>query len=398
VKTERCHYDDPLRLELDAEVVAHASWRGRPSVVLDRTVFYPESGGQMGDRGTLGPARVLDVQVDEAGVVHHLVEGTPPAVGATVRGRVDARRRREHMALHTAQHALSRALLDRLGATTVSSRLGASACTIDVDVDGLTLERLRPVEDAVNALIDEDRPVRQVFPDDAELARLRLRKPPPDTDRVRVVEIEGWDVTPCGGTHVTRTAQIELLWIHGVERYKGGSRITFEAGPRARRALREESDRLRAVAAALRCAPPEVGDLLESLRGKLDAAREEAGSLRAKLADRWAASLRADRDGDGDVVAVVEGGDAALLKAVAERLAEGDRLVALAAPHEAGTDVLIARGPEGTVACGALLKAIAQVSGGRGGGRPDHAQGRLPAGVDWPALVRRAREASAEGR
>lgn len=387
-RTPRLHYDDPLRLALAAEVVAHAECKGRPSVVLDRTIFYPESGGQMGDHGALGDARVVDVQLDAEGRVHHVVEGTPPPVGATVEARVDAARRRSHMALHTGQHALSRALLDRLGAVTVSSRLGESGCTLDVDVDGLTLEALRPVEDAVNALVDEDRPVRQVFPDDAELERLALRKPPPETDRVRVVDIEGWDVTPCGGTHVRHTAQIELLWIRGVERYKGGSRITFEAGPRARRALREESDILRAVAVELRCAPPEVGDILESLRGKLDAAREEAGALRGRLAERWARSL----DGEGDVVARVDGGDPALLKAIAERLATGSRLVALAAPRAEGTDVLLARGPEGDVGCGDLLKRLAKATGGRGGGRPDHAQGRLPAGIDWPAAVRAARD------
>lgn len=394
--TERLHYDDPLLLELTTRVVAHADWKGAPSVVLERTVFYPESGGQMGDRGALGEfpvldadvldADVLDAQIDAAGAVHHLVEGPLPEVGSELVARVDGIRRREHMALHTGQHALSRALLDQLGAVTVSSRLGASACTLDVDVADLDLAALEPVQEAVNRLIDEDRPVRQRFVTDQEIDSLALRKPPPKTDRVRIVSIEGWDDTPCGGTHVTHTAQIQLLYLRRVERYKGGSRITFEAGPRARRVLLDEAGRLRDVAARLRCAPKEISKILERNDGKLDAAREEAGALRGRLADVWTSRL----DAAGPVIAAVPGADPALLDAIATRLAIGSRLVALAAPDETGVHVLIARGPESQTACGALLKAIAKASGGRGGGRAERAQGKLPPGVDFEALVREA--------
>lgn len=388
-KTERLHYDDPLRLEMKATVVAHALREQRPAVILDSTAFYPESGGQMGDRGHIGEARVVDVQLDPDGLVHHMIEGSVPPIGATVLGRVEPLRRRQHMALHSAQHALSRVVLDLLGAVTISSRLGESACTIDVDRDGLGLEALQPAEDRVNALIDEDRPVRQWFPDDAELERLALRKPPPETDRVRVVAIDGFDATPCGGTHVTHTAQIELVFIQSVERYKGGSRITFAAGPRARRILRDDSARLRALAGRLRCSPPEVGGIVESLHDKLEAARGESGALRARLAEGLASQLA---DEGPEIIAVIERGDRMLLLQLAERLSRKNdppvRLVALAAPQPDGTDVVIARGEGSDVACGALLKSIAAACGGRGGGRPELAQGRLPADIDWARLVR----------
>ena len=383
MKTERLHYDDPLCLALDATVVAHTESGGEPAVVLDRTVFYPESGGQMADHGTLGGLPVSDVQLDPEGRVHHHVSGLLPPLGATVALRVDEARRREHMALHSGQHALSHALLELLEATTVSSRLGASACTIDVDRAGLSLDDVRRAEDRVNALIDEDRPVRQFFPTDAELEGLRLRKPPPETDRVRVVDIDGFDITPCGGTHVTHTAQIELLFVSSVERYKGGTRVTFTAGPRARRALREQSDLLRRTAEGLRCAPAELFAIVDGLKQKLEDARAETGAVRARLADVWADRLR----GPSRIVRSIEGGDAPLLSSIAERLATGSTLVALAAPHEEGTDVLLARGPECGLKCGELLRAIASACGGRGGGRPEHAQGRLPAGIDLAALL-----------
>ncbi len=390
MKTERLHYDDPVRLSFEARVVAHASHGGKPSVVLDRSAFYPESGGQMADRGTLAGASVLDVQLDDEGRVHHVLEGELPTMGELVRGEIDGARRREHMAMHTGQHALSHALLEELAATTVSSRLGESACTIDVDRDGLSLSDARRAEAIVNALVDEDRPVRQFFPSDEELARLALRKPPPDTDRVRVVEIEGFDVTPCGGTHCTRTAQIELVWVRGVERYKGGTRVTFAAGPRARRLLMEQADALRALAGELGCAPSEVATSVGALRRKLDESRVESGALRARLADLWARRL----EREGDVVAIVEGADAALLKSIAERLATGERVVALGAESPSGVDVLITRGPAARVHAGELLRAVASAAGGRGGGRPEHAQGRLPAGADFVALIERARTRS----
>ena len=339
----------------------------------------------MGDRGRIGEAEVLDVQVDAEGTVHHLFEGATPSVGDEVEVAVEALRRRAHMALHTGQHALSRAVLDRLGATTVSSRLGASACTLDVDVPKLTLEALREVQDAVNRLIDEDRPVRQRFVDDAELERLELRKPAPDMERVRVVEIDGFDITPCGGTHTTHTAQIELLFIRSVEAYKGGSRITFEAGPRARDVLLEHAAGLRVTAARLKCAPPEVPEIVEGVGVKLAAAREEAGELRARLAAAWADRLSRE---PSPIVATIEDGDAALLKAIAARLSEGDRVIALDAPAPEGTHVLIARGPEADVHCGNVLREATAACGGRGGGRPDHAQGRVPADADFGAAVR----------
>lgn len=173
--------------------------------------------------------------------------------------------------------------------------------------------------------------------------------------------------------------------IHSVERYKSGSRITFEAGPRARRLLAEESARLRSVAAILRCAPPEVPDIVAGVQAKLDAAREEVGAIRAQLAGVWAERLAPS---EGPVIATVQGADAALLKAIASRVATSDRLVALAAPSEDETHVLFARGPECEVACGDLLKAITAACGGRGGGRPGLAQGKLPGGVAFEDLVR----------
>jgi alanyl-tRNA synthetase len=393
VKTLRLHYDDPTKLDFEATVLAHDEHAGRPSVVLDQTAFYAEAGGQMADRGRLGDVVLVDVQADDAGRVHHVLDagldGEPPAIGASVRGAVDGPRRRQHMALHTGQHMLSRAVLDLFGAVTLSSRLGESACTIDVDRSGLSLENLRDAEDRVNAAIDQDRPVRQWFASDAELEAASLRKPPLDTDRVRLIDIEGFDVTPCGGTHCTHTAQVGLVWIERVERYKGGTRITFSAGPRARTELRSRTEMLAGAASVLGVSPLEVVHGAGRLLDKVRLTEQSLVEARSRAAELRAESLPIH---DGRIVAWLdEGTPPAVLRSVAERCrARGASIVALAAPDGGEANALVAVDAAAGWDAGRVFRAITADVGGRGGGRPPLAQGRLPGGTDWEAVVDRA--------
>lgn len=398
--TDRLHHDDPLHLRFEARVLAHASFHDAPAVILDRTAFYPESGGQMGDRGALSGEAVLDVQVDDAGVVHHLLAVSPGAVpalapGATVLGEVDRPRRRLHMALHTAQHMLSRALEDEAGAATVSARLGETTCTIDVDRDALDEGRVAAAEALVNAVIEDDLPVRQYFPDPAELPLLPLRRAPKVTDRVRVVAIGDFDVSPCGGTHCTRTAQVGLVRVLGVERYKGKARVSFSASRRAVAELRDEAGTLRALARDFTCGPRDVPAAVEKLRRELAEAREALGRARIRVAEALADELsaaalarRGDAGGDLLVIGVVDDATPDLLRKIAQRITARPDAVALLAGRAAdGQPVLAARGSATSFACGAFLKRAATATGGRGGGRPETAEGRIPADADWMSAV-----------
>ncbi|MBZ4416885.1 alanyl-tRNA editing protein [Myxococcus sp. RHSTA-1-4] len=392
--TERLYHADPFLHRFTARVAGHGTWNGAPSVVLERTAFYPEAGGQMGDRGMLGGLPVRDVQVDDAGTVHHLLdvpEGTPlPGPGTELEGEVDRARRRVNMALHTGQHMLSRALVDVAGAATVSSRLGETLCTIDTDQDTLDERQVAEAEARVNAVIDEDLPIRAFFPTPEELAALPLRRAPKVTANIRVIQIGDFDVSPCGGTHCTRTGQVGLVRVLGVERYKGKGRVLFSAGPRARRELWEEAGTLRAMARAFTCGPLEVPAAVDKLRRELTEAREALGAARARLAEHTAAELAAALAASPDkrVVAVLDGAGPEQLRAVAARLtSRPESVVLLAGRVPDGMPVLIARGAGSTFGCGAFLKKAAEAAGGRGGGRPEHAEGRLPPGTDWPALV-----------
>ncbi|MFP2909004.1 alanyl-tRNA editing protein, partial [Pyxidicoccus sp. 3LFB2] len=279
--TERLYYADPFLHRFTARALSQGTWSGAPSVVLERTAFYPEAGGQMGDRGVLGGLPVRDVQVDDAGTVHHLLdvpEGTPlPTPGTELAGEVDRVRRRANMSLHTGQHMLSRALVDIAGAATVSSRLGETLCTIDTDQDTLDERLVAEAEARVNDIIDDDIPIRSFFPTPEELAALPLRRAPKVTDNIRVIQIGDFDVSPCGGTHCTRSGQVGMVRVLGVERYKGKGRVLFSAGPRARRELWEEAGTLRAMARAFTCGVPEVPVAVDKLRRELTEAREALG-------------------------------------------------------------------------------------------------------------------------
>ncbi len=389
--TVRLYHDDPLLLDFTATVIGHGALNGAPSVLLDRSAFYPESGGQMADRGRLGGAAIADVQVDDDGQVHHVLEGGALLdVGASVVGGVDRGRRRVHMALHTGQHMLSRALTDLAFAATVSSRLGETTCTIDVDRETLDERLVAESEALVNAVIDDDAPIRAFFPTPAELASLPLRRAPKVTENIRVVAIGDLDVSPCGGTHCTRTAQVGLVRVLGIERYKGKARVTFSAGPRARRELWDEAGVLRDLGRAFTCGPRDVPTAVEKLRRELGSARESLGDARGRLADAAAAELAAAAANDPDhrAIAVLDDLGVEILRRVAGRITALPEATAfLASRVEGGLAVMISRGNASKIDCGSFLKRAAAAAKGRGGGRPEHAEGRLPADADWPTLV-----------
>jgi alanyl-tRNA synthetase len=306
-----------------------------------------------------------------------------------VSGTIDRPRRRLHMALHTAQHMLSRALVDIAGAETVSSRLGETECTIDVDKTSIEERDLARAEDLVNGVIEDDLAIRAFFPSASELATLPLRRAPKVTENVRVVDIGGFDVSPCGGTHCTRTAQVGLLRVFGIERYKGKLRVKFAAGRRARAELAKQDDVLRAVARDLTCGPSDVPGALGKLRRELDVAREQAKRAAERLAESVANELWAAATArvETRVVASFEGMPAPFLRALGARITQAPDAVALLASRgEDGTSVLCARGSASTFDCGAFLKRAAAQAGGRGGGRAESAEGRLPVEADWAAL------------
>jgi alanyl-tRNA synthetase len=387
----RLYFDDPHLLSFSATVTAHAEHGGRPALVLDQSAFYPEAGGQMADKGSLADLSVVDTQEDESGRVLHIVDATAPlpAIGARVDGHIEKARRRSHMALHTGQHMLSRALLDIAGGETVSSRLGETECTIDLSKETVSDADLARAEDLVNAIIDDDVVVRAYFPSPDELATLPLRRKPKVSENVRVVDVSGYDVSPCGGTHVTRTGQVGLVHIEKIEKKKGLARLTFSAGPRLRASLFREDAMLREFSRTFSCGVPEVPAAVDKLARDLKGARLAFSRVQGQLAGhlREVVLARMANDTRSFVPLVFDDVDVGFLRALAPALATQARTVVLGARSDEGTHVLVARGPDAVTDAGKILADIASRAGGKGGGKSDLAQGKIPAGADLLTLV-----------
>src|SRR5258708_8377774 len=248
--TERLYYQDSRLLEFDARVVSLSELNdGQIAVTLDRTAFYPTGGGQPTDTGTLGDARVVDCIDAESDGVLQLIAGSVPEIGDRVHGKVDWLRRLDHLQQHTGQHILSAAFIRLFGAATHSFRVLEHECEIDVALDDPTDERIEQAVDLANQIAWENRPmtIRQVTPKEA--ATLPLRKEPAREGELRVIEIEGFDLTPCGGTHASSTGEVGVIAVRSWERAKGLARIHFMAGVRVVADYRKANQTAREVAA-----------------------------------------------------------------------------------------------------------------------------------------------------
>ena len=389
--TEKKYWADPFATTFETRGAVASTFEGKPSLVLRETIFYPEGGGQLGDLGELRvgdvTVKVTDTQIDDAGTIHHILDREVPTNDdVLVTGSIDVARRRDHMAQHTAQHMLSRALLDEAKAATVSARLGATSCTIDVDRDAIADVYLHRAEDLVNDVIRSDVNVRALFPTQEELAKMDLRRAPKVSAGVRIIDVEGFDLTPCGGTHCTRTGQIGLVRVAGIERYKGKLRIDFRAAGRALSDMRAKEDALVSLAQKLTCGPLDVGNAVAKLQGELKARMDLLGTTRGELLDLLATKILGAHPPDASGTTIVRVArttdDVGMLRALAGKLAARPDVVAICtSPDQDAELVVVQRGASAKFDCGAWLKETAQKSGGRGGGRPERAEGRLPKGA-----------------
>lgn len=373
--TERIYYTNPYLQSFDAAVVRAFEYEGRPAVALDRTAFYPTSGGQPFDVGRLGAARVLDVVDLDDAIVHVLDVGLE--AGASVRGEIDWTRRFDHMQQHTGQHVLSAALDRSFGSRTVSFHMGAEVSTIDVARELSPADLERGVDEA-NRIVWEDRPVSIRFASDDEARALPLRKEPARTGELRLIDVEGFDLSACGGTHVARTGAIGLIAVMHAERFKGGHRLTFVCGGRALRVLREHRDAVAGSIRALSVLPHELPGAVEKVQADAKALRKQVSALQVALASQEAAQLLAAStpgpDGIHRVVKVYDGWDANGLKAIASSLAaQGQAAVALVS-SSAPALVVVARAEGLPLDASAVVAQLTTRFGGRGGGKPGLAQ------------------------
>ena len=375
--TERLYYTDPYATEFDAQVLQIVAFedQGRKAAVLDRTAFYPTSGGQPFDTGVLGTVRVSDVIDNDDGTILHVIEGDL-ALGP-VHARIDWERRFDHMQQHTGQHVLSAAFEHLTGARTVSFRLGASSSTIDLarEVSSADIDR---AESEANRVVWEDRPVEIRFVDAAETARLPLRKEPVREGLLRLISVENFDLSACGGTHVARTGAIGIIAVGSSERFRGGTRIEFMCGGRALGHHRMLRDSVAASTRLVSVLPTELPAGIERLQNEGRHLKRRVKELQARLATHEAATLAEAAEHHGAVRAVVaalDDWDANGLKIIATAIAEraGYAAVVLSTPPPSA--LVIARAADLRVDSATILKQMLEQFGGKGGGRPELAQG-----------------------
>ncbi len=384
--TDRLYYCDSFLCHFDAEVRTVLD-TPRPAIILDRTAFYPTSGGQIHDTGWLtlensDKIRVTEVADSEDGhVVHYLeapLKNAQP--GTRLHGEVDVARRRDHMQQHSAQHVLSAAFVQLFNMRTISFHMADDYCSIDLDTPSLAQEQVEAAERLANEVVLENRAVDIRFVNRDEAANLGLRKlPPAEREELRLIDIHDFDLSACGGTHVNHTGQIAGLLLRKTEKVRQGYRVEFVAGLRAVRTARRDFTTLTETAALfsshIYAVPENAGKSLDEIKSL----RKQREQLLDDLAAAQAATLLAETpetNGRKVIAQIFPHRDLAFIKLLAQKLARlSPSVVALLATQTPQPALIFAQSSGQPHDMAAVLKQVITPLGGRGGGNKDLAQG-----------------------
>jgi alanyl-tRNA synthetase len=350
-----------------------AAWE----VLLDRTAFYPSSGGQPNDLGRLGEANILDVQ-DEGEEIAHIVD-QPLSVGA-IEGCVDWPRRFDHMQQHTGQHLLSAMFQERYGLPTVSFHLGGEICTIDLRGPEPNLDVLQGAQHAANAIIFEDRLVNVRYGTADQLAQQGVRKEVAREGILRAIEIEAADLQPCGGTHVKSTGQIGAVLVRRVTKIRQDWRVEFACGERGARLATSDFHLLRTIAERLSCSMEEALASIEKSAAERDASYKKLRVALQQLAQDRAKLLVAaalpGANGVRCIAVLLREENPDLLLPLATELAKNEKAIALVI-HEGNGQLVFAQTAGGRKDMAALLKQVLASVPGKGGGTRDFVRAKL---------------------
>jgi alanyl-tRNA synthetase len=389
--TDRLYYQDSFLYDFDAEV-QEVTDSPRPALILNRSAFYPTSGGQIFDTGWItrssnpdAKLRVTEVADAEDGRVVHYLEAPVKDLqpGAHVRGFIDPTRRRDHMQQHSGQHVLSAAFVRLFSMPTVSFHMGDDYCSIDLEAPSLNSDQIEAAERLSNEIILENRAVDIRYVTRKEAEKLGLRKlPPAERDELRLIDIRDFDLTACGGTHVSQTGQIGCILLRKSEKVRQGWRIEFVAGQRAVATARRDYSTLTETAALfsshIHDVPQQVRKSLEEIRSL----RKQREQSQEELAAAQAASLLAEtpeENGRKLVIRVFGDRDLNFIKLLAQKLTrQHPAVVALLATTSPQPSLVFAQSVGRPHDMGVLMKETMAKLGGRGGGSKDMAQGGVP--------------------
>ena len=370
--SERLYYDDSYTARFVARVISLEDVRGRPAVELEATYFYPEGGGQEADRGRIGERSVVDVQAGEDGRVWHFLSDPRSAPPGEHEAEIDWARRFDHMQQHTGQHILSAAFERELGAATLSSHLGVERSTLELDLRDADWRMVERIERAANSAVWDDLPVQRHWVDDEGVRRFALRKPPKFSGRIRIIEIPGWDVSACGGTHTRRTGEVGVIKVVRWERVRGNVRFEFLCGGRALRDYGWRAESLVEASRRRTVADRELIALLE----RAAAERDELGKRLKELAERLLGAEAAERVGQPPrgVAEFRETWPREDVRVFALKCLEAGAPWVVAGAAGPEPALVVGRAKSGTGDLKSLLESLRERGRGKGGGSPDFLQ------------------------
>lgn len=390
--TQRLYYSDSFLCDFDATLLRVEQHDGRSAVVLDRTAFYPTSGGQVFDTGLLNidgqKFQVSEVAEDENGVIRHFVDQQVPQTleGTVVHGSVDAARRRDHMQQHSGQHVLSAAFVRLYNVPTVSFHMGDESCTIDLETRALTDQQVRAVEREANCVVFEDLPVAIKSASTEQARAMGVRKIPDHVEGdLRLIDMQGYDLNACGGTHVRSTGQIGPILLRKYEKVKQGYRVEFVCGERAIATARKDFETLTEAAALYATHIWQVPELIRKALDENKAAAKERKRLLEEIAQLQAERMLANAPTVQPestqvlplklVTFVFGDRDTAFIKLLAQKITATEPSIALLGATSGQPGIVFAQTPGLPNDMGILMKEALAVLGGRGGGNRDMAQG-----------------------
>ena len=392
MKTERLFEEDPYMRTFEAQVTMVKDFDGRQGVILDRTGFYPTSGGQPHDTGKLEGISVVDV-VEEGEIIVHVLDGSIQTE-ETVRGEIDWERRFGHMQQHTGQHVLSQAFVQAAEAETIGFHLGEERSTLDLSRADISAEVIDQTEQIANRIVFEDREVLIRHVPFDQRHTVPLRKPPKEEDDLRVVEIQGFDFSGCCGTHVKRTGEVGMTKVVRWERYKGGTRVTFLCGERALKDYQKKTDVLRDVCQTMTAGEYDVPAMVLRWKEEKKAAARRIKFLLEETLKFEAQQIREESESTGPVklvARVFENRDPGEVQSLVGQLVRLEDIVVLIGLRDERAHLYFGRSSSVEVDVRPWMEEACRIVQGRGGGSPSMARGSGAAPSKIEEAIQKAR-------
>ncbi len=390
-ETQRLYYFNAYQVCFEAKIIARGEWEGKPALMLEATCFYPEGGGQPCDLGEIEGVRVIKV-IEQDGRIWHLLEKEISAEKKRVKGKIDWARRFDHMQQHSGQHLLSQVCWEKKKAETLSFHLGEESSSIELDVAHLTEEEEKLIEQRVAELIYKNLPIKTYFVSEQEAASIPFRKKPAKTGLLRVVEIEDYDFSACGGTHVGSTGEIGLIKIIGRERIRQHFRLFFLCGERARQDYQKKSQILERLAASLSSSLDQVGVAVERFQVEAKSLRKKCRRLREKLNEYEAKQILAETEGEV-ITRLWDDRSAQEARELALKIIhQGKALVLFGVRGETQDYLILARSEGIPLNLTSWLPFLRETLQGKGGGRESLVEIVCPKGASLEKVIEVLRE------